>query len=468
MAGILACGAYIPRFRLGRETAGWGSPLEKAVGNFDEDSVTLAVAAAQDCLRGLDRSQIDALYFATTTPPYLEQQGSAIIAEALDLRPNIFAADITGNLRGGTLALRAALDAVLAGSARQALVVASDCRMSAPRGELERSLGDGAAAVLVGRDSGVAEVVASHTLTEHMLDTWRTPQDTFIRSWEDRFIIEEGYQRVVPQVVSEFSQKTGVVPKDIAKVALYAPDARRHQDMARRLGFRTEQVVDPLFGKVGNTGAAFTLMLLVSALETAKPGERILAVSYGDGGDAYLFQATERVGEVKQNRRLVSRYVEAKRILPTYETYTRWREVWVSEAARRPPPPVPSVSALWREKEENIRFYGSRCNACGYIQYPPQRVCTKCQAADQMTPIRLAETYGTVFTYSMDYLAGTIDTPLVLAVVNFEGGGRWLGMMTDREINEVRIGLPVELTFRKLRTVGGVHNYYWKCMPVRA
>jgi hydroxymethylglutaryl-CoA synthase len=73
-----------------------------------------------------------------------------------------------------------------------------------------------------------------------------------------------------------------------------------------------------------------------------------------------------------------------------------------------------------------------------------------------------------VFTYSMDYLAGTIDTPLVVAVVNFEGGGRWLGMMTDREISEVRIGMPVELTFRKLRTVGGVHNYYWKCMPVRA
>jgi hydroxymethylglutaryl-CoA synthase len=468
MAGILACGAYIPRFRLGKETAGWGSPLEKAVANFDEDSITMAVAAAQDCLRGLDRSQVDALYFATTTPPYLEQQASALIAEALDLRPTVFATDITNTLRGGTIALRAALDAVMAGSARQALVVAADSRMSAPRGEWERSLGDGAAAVLVGREGGGAEILASHTMTEHMLDTWRTPQDLFVRSWEDRFIAEEGYQRVVPQVVSEFSQRHGVVPKDIDRVALYAPDARRHQDMARRLGFRPEQVVDPLFGKVGNTGAAFTLLLLVSALETAKPGDRILAVGYGDGGDVFLLRATEGVERVRSNRRLVSRHVEAKCILPTYETYARWREVWVSEAARRPPPPMPSVSALWREKEANIRFYGSRCNACGYTQYPPQRVCTKCQAVDQMTPVRLAETYGTVFTYSMDYLAGTIDTPLVVAVVNFEGGGRWLGMMTDREISEVRIGMPVELTFRKLRTVGGVHNYYWKCMPVRA
>ena len=72
-----------------------------------------------------------------------------------------------------------------------------------------------------------------------------------------------------------------------------------------------------------------------------------------------------------------------------------------------------------------------------------------------------------MFTYSMDYLAGTIDNPLVITVVNFEGGGRILCMMTDRELDEVQVGMPVEMSFRKLRVVNGVHNYYWKSIPVR-
>lgn len=467
MVGITAFGAYVPRYRLGRETAGWGIPIEKAVCNFDEDSVTMAVAAGQDCLRGLDRRQVDALYFATTSSPYLEQQGAALVAEALDLRKDIFATDITNNLRAGTIALRMAADAVAAGSARQALVVAADSRLGAPRGDLERSLGDGAAATLLSRDDVAAELLGSHSITEHMLDTWRTPAEPFVRAGEDRFITEEGYQRLLPQAVQEFLGKQQLRPQEFAKLCLFAPDARRHSDMSRRLGFKPEQVQDPLFGKVGNTGAASTLMLLVGALEGAKPGDRVLAAGYGDGADAYAFQVTDRVEAARKGKRGVQRQVQAKRLIANYEIYTRWRDLWTSEAARRPAPPTPSVSALWREKDQNLRLYGARCNACGYTQYPPQRVCTRCQAKDNATPVRLAETPSTVFTYSMDYLAGTVDIPLVIAVINFQGGGRMLTMMTDRELEEVKVDMPVEMTFRKLRTVAGIHNYYWKSMPVR-
>ena len=159
--------------------------------------------------------------------------------------------------------------------------------------------------------------------------------------------------------------------------------------------------------------------------------------------------------------------MESKAVLPSYETYARWRDVWSSDAARRPPPAVPSVTALWRESEQNLRLYGARCNRCGSTQYPPQRVCAECLARDDAEPVRLSDRKGTVFTYSMDYLAGTTDTPLVITVVNFEGGGRMLCMMTDRELDEVRVGMPVEMSFRKLRVVGGIHNYYWKSAPVR-
>ena len=90
MVGIAAYGAYVPRFRLGASTTGWNAGTERSVANFDEDSVTMAVAAGLDCLRGRDRQSVDGLIFATTTPPYAEKQCAAIIAEALDLRRDIF------------------------------------------------------------------------------------------------------------------------------------------------------------------------------------------------------------------------------------------------------------------------------------------------------------------------------------------------------------------------------------------
>ena len=478
MAGIAAYGAYVPKYRLGDETQGWNSPQERAVANFDEDSVTMAVAAGRDCLRGHDRAEIDGLLFASTTPPYAEKQCAAIVATALDLRRDLFTADITGVLRAGTAGLRSALDAVVAGSARRVLVIASDHRQGTPRGEIERNSGDGAAALLIANDAVIAQWEGSHSITENMLDSWRSAGDPFVRSWEDRFATEEGLERLVGEAVRGFFQKQSIAPADVAKIALYAPDARRHAQLAHNLGFHTEQVQDPLFGRLGNTGAAFPLMLLTQALADAGPEQLIMLVSYGDGSDVLAFRTTSAVGRpppkglgqkgMGQKGMGLKGHLESKRVLESYEVYARWREVWpTDDAARRPAPASPSVTALWREEEKNLRFHGEKCNSCGYIQYPPQRVCVNCQARDDASPVPLSERAGTVFTYSMDYIAGATDTPLVIAVVDFEGGGRALCMLTDRQVDEVSVGMPVEMSFRKLRVVNGIHNYYWKAVPRR-
>jgi 3-hydroxy-3-methylglutaryl CoA synthase len=468
MVGIKAFGAYVPRYRLGKDTAGWGSSSEKAVANFDEDSVTMAVAAGMNCLKGVDRGAIDGILFATTSPPYVEKQCAAIIATALDLRRDIFAADITGVLRAGTTALKMGMDSVSAGSARQVLVIASDARLATPRGEMERNLGDGAGAILLAQDGVAATIEGVHSITENMLDMWRSQGDSFVRSWEDRFMNEEGLERILPDAVGGFMQKYDLTPKDFSRVAFYSPDARRHSQLGRRMGLAPEQMQDPLFGKVGNTGAAYPLMLLISALEESADGDLLLTASYGDGSDVLSFRVNEGI-EALRDRLGVSRQVESKAVLPSYETYARWRDVWTSDAAaRRPAPASPSVTALWRESDQNIRLYGARCNQCRSIQYPPQRVCTICQAKDDSEPFRLSDQRGTVFTYSMDYLASTTDTPLVITVVNFECGGRMLCMMTDRELDELQVGMPVQMSFRKLRVVNGIHNYYWKSTPVRA
>ena len=467
MPGISAYGAYVPRYRLGAETDGWDSAGQRSVANFDEDSVSMAVAAAIDCLNGREREEIDGLLFSTTTPPYAEKQCASIIATALDLRRDIFTADITDVLRAGTTALKSALDSVAAGSAKNVLVVASDNRQGAPKGEAERNSGDGAVAFIISEDAVIAEQAGSYTITENMMDTWRSAGDQFVRSWEDRFAIEEGLERIMGEAVSGFMEKEGVSVKDVAKLALYSPDARRHGQLARHLGFQPEQVQDPLFGRMGNTGAAFPLMLLAGALEDGSPGQLLLTVAYGDGSDVLGFRTTSKIGE-RGHGLGVSGFLDSGQVLDSYETYAKWRNVWLTDSSsRRPNPQSPSVTALWRESDQNIKFHGGVCNQCGYVQYPPQRVCVECQSRDDSTPIRLSDKLGTVFTYSLDYLAGTVDTPLAVVVVDFEPGGRVLCMMTDREVGEVQIGMPVQMSFRKLRVVNGIHNYYWKAVPLR-
>jgi 3-hydroxy-3-methylglutaryl CoA synthase len=468
MVGIRSAGAYIPKYRLGKETAGWRAPGEKAVANFDEDSVTMAVAAGADCLRGIDRAEVDSILFATTTAPYLEKQNAALVAAALDLRHDISSADITNVLRAGTTAIRIAVESISAGSAKNVLVVAADARLAVPRDPMEPAIGDGAAALLISKNNVFAEIQGGHYVTDSMLDVWRAGDDSFVRSWEDRFVIEEGLMRVLPEAAAAFMTKNGLNPADFSKAIYYSNDARRHVQLAKQMGFKEEQVQNPLYGVVGNTGAAFPLMLLVAALEEAKAGDRLLVAGYGDGADVFSIVVNESAGKAKDGHRGVKGHVESKRLLKTYDEYTRWRELMTTAAARRPPLPTPSVSALWRETDKNIRLHASRCNSCGYLQYPPQRVCIKCMSKDSFDPVRLSDKRAEVFTYSMDYVAGTPDVPLVVTVVNFDGGGRMICMMTDREVEDVKVGLPVEMSFRKLHTVGGVHNYYWKSTPIRA
>ena len=113
MVGIVAYGGYVPRYRLNRGLAyqvmGWLNPAnianaagERAVANFDEDAITMAVAAANDALTGIEREKIDAVYFASTSMPYKERLNAGIVAAALGANDHIRAADFSGGIKAGT------------------------------------------------------------------------------------------------------------------------------------------------------------------------------------------------------------------------------------------------------------------------------------------------------------------------------------------------------------------------------
>jgi hydroxymethylglutaryl-CoA synthase len=469
MVGISAYGTYIPLWRIRRDLISAGKTGEKAVASFDEDSVTMAVAAGENCLADMDRQSIDGLFFASTTSPYKEKLVSTIIAAALDLPKEILTADFTNSLRSGTIAMKSAMDSVNAGSAKQIMVVASDCRLGAPGSDFEHSCGDGAAAFVIGNKNIVAGVEGFHSTFSEIMDVWRADGDQFIRSGEDRFVQSQGYQKVVPPTATTLMKQKNLTPKDFAKAIINGSTSRRQRDVCGTIGFDLKtQVQDGLLDTVGNTGVALAPMLLAYALEQAKPDQLFLVSNYGDGCDAFILKTTELVGKVR-NKMSVKDQLLAKRMLPDYKTYLEWRGLLTIQRLSRPLVAPISVAALWRDQHHILPFHGVKCQVCGTIQYPPQRVCSKCHTKDEFDVVRLSDRRGTIFTYSLDYLSSGIEPPPVaITVFDFEGGGRAQLMMTDRFLGEVKIGMSVEMTFRKYFSHEGIHNYIWKTMPVRS
>jgi len=474
MVGITSYGAYIPIYRLSRAdiSRSWGGaaiPGEKAVANFDEDSITMAVAAARDCMKGIDVSKIDSLYFASTSSPYKEKQAAATIAAVLDMKPEIFSMDISQSLRAGTNAITTAMDSINSNSAKNSLVCAADIRLGLPNGPREFAYGDGAAAFTLGKDKIIATIDGRYSVSDVIIDVWRSDKDTFVRSWEDRFVKEKGYNKIVYDAVSGALKKYQLEPKDFSKAIFYSPDGRAVASVATKLGFDIKtQIQDTMYDTIGNTGTALAPMLLIAALEQAKPGDKLLLASYGDGCDVFILTVTPEIENIQaKNKRGIKVHLQSKKMLPSYEKYLRWRDIISVEPPPRPPLQVPSAVALWRDRKRGLALYGSKCKNCGLPQYPAQRICIKCQAKDNFEDYCFANRKAELFSFSHDNLAPAIDPPVTLSVVNFEGGGRIQCDMTDRDIEEVKVGMPVEMTFRKIRYTGGIYDYWWKCMPIR-
>ena len=467
MVAIASYGVYIPLYRLARQEMGkaWSIPSvpgERSVASGDEDSITMAVAAGIECLAGIDPASIDAVYFATTTAPYAEKQCATVIASVLDLRRDIFAADFTDTIRAATVALRAAHDAIESGSANNVLVVAADNRPAEPETMWEQILGDGAGAVLLSRE-GPATVRGFHSVTSGAIGPWRRTSDRYVRTFEPKVDTQQGYIAPMVGAAKAVAEKEGVSPKDISKAVLSAGDPRSHMTLGRQLGFEMPQLQDTGFLLLGHTGTPQVLMMLAAALDGAQAGDRLLVGNYGDGADAFLVEVNEAFPALPGKKNFQN-YLLTKRMLPSYNAYVALRELM--ERERFAPRTSPVI--LWRDSKMALPLYGARCRKCGTVQYPIPRVCVECGTKDELDEVKLARK-GTVFTFTLDHLVGGgyADIPIPRIVTDLEEGGRLFLQMTDCDPSEVKIGMPVELTFRYLHDGSGYHNYYWKCQPVR-
>jgi 3-hydroxy-3-methylglutaryl CoA synthase len=467
MAGIVGFGTYVPRYRLTRELVAkqWEQPSmggEKAVAAHDEDSLTLAVNAALHALPD-GAAGVEAIYFASTTPPFREKQSAATVAAVLDAGAGVRTADITDSLRAGTVALRAALDAVQAG-ARRALVCTGDCRMGAPDTHAEQNYGDAGAALVLGGagEPVVAEIIGAYTQTEEFHGTWRTEAQDFVHAFPGAFETKFGYAPFVIGAIQGLLKQTGTDPATIAKAVIAAPQPRALAGIAKALRLDAKkQVQDTLWTLLGDTGAAQPLLLLAGALEQAAPGELILLVGYGDGADAMLLRTTDAVAGYQTAVSLFAQ-IERKRLLRSYGKYARFRKLFKREAATDD---LTTPVVLFRDRRTILSLHGGRCPACGTVQFPRNRVCIECGHRDGLEEHKLARR-GTLFTFTNDYIHESPDTPTSHGVVELDGGGRMYVQLADVEPDQVEVDMPVELTFRKYHEGSGLPNYFWKARPV--
>jgi len=462
LVGIVDYATYVPVYRLRREIIAeqWcarSAGGRKAVSNFDEDSLTLAYETAWSLVGR--NAPVGALYFASTTSPYWQRACSSLIAAACDLPDELDTMDFGGTVRAGTAALRAAFNSVAAGTNRKVIVTAADVRDGAPESPEEQTFGDAAAAVVVGQEGVIAEVIAQTSRSDDFFDEWRRDRDACVTAIASRYAVERGYEANVVAAAQQILRMANLKPADVKYLALSSPDGRAHIKAARKLGFDTGQLVDVPLEDVGITGTAMSLALLCAALDRAEAGALILVVGYGDGADAVLLRMTGQRPKRAEHPGNGNASIE----IPSYAMYRKLRDF-----NRRGPEDGAVISNVMFEQEErqNIRLHAGRCSSCGTVQFPFAPVCAKCHVRNVLKEVPMARC-GAIFTFTKDYLYAGPTQPTVMAVIELGDGARFYCQMTDVEPQKVRIGMPVNLTLRRLKDGGGMHHYYWKCRPAQ-
>ncbi len=465
MRGVISAAGYVPYRRLQRAEVkaffgSGGGRGTRSVASYDEDTTTMGVEAARQALRSTE-VRPSALWFATADPAYLEKTNATTIHAALRFDSDITALDMGGAVRSGVGSLLAALR-----SRDPILVVSSDIRVGLPTGADESVQGDGAAAILVGDDTDgpvIAEYLGGAQRTEEFIDRWRTPGDPRPRQWEERF----GETKLLPLTDEAWNaalKAAGVNADQVDVTIVTGPHTRAVKGAGGKLG--AKQIADDLSATVGQTGTTHPALLLANVLETATPGQVIALVSLSDGVDAAIFRTTDAIAQYRADRPVAMQVATAADI--PYGKFLTWRQIITVEPPRRPEPDRISASVSGRTEEWKYAFVGSRDRSSGALHLPPARISRDGDAQDDMDAAPMADVRGTIATFTIDRIAYSPSPPIVFAIVDFAGGGRLPVELCDVEADSLAMGQQVEMTFRRLFTADGIHNYFWKARPVRA
>lgn len=490
MPGITAFGGYVPRLRLSRQAIAaahsWSDPAIKARGkgersfcNWDEDTVTMGVEAARDCLgegsEGQPAGSPDAIYFASTTFPFVERQNAGILATALGLDGDCMALDLTGSQRAGTTALLQALAAVAGGQVEDALVVVSDQRRAKASSAGEFAYGDGAAAVRVSADDGLLRFRGGHSVTVDFVDHFRAEGEAFEYTWEERWIRDEGLAKIVPPAITRALAKAGVSADDVAHFCMPSTIGRAVAGIARSAGIADAAVRDNLHGGLGECGCAHALVMLLHALEgDVEPGDIIVVAAFGQGCDVLVFEATAALtAQVPAGRLGIRGALAAGKSTDNYQQYLAFNDLITLEKGMRAERDdyKTALTVTYRKRDMLLGLVGGRCTRCGTLQFPRTDVCVnpQCRAHHTQEPYAFRDEPAQVLTWSADYLTYIPNPPSHYGMITFDNGGRFMTDFTDVDVGDLEVGTRVRMMFRikSVDSLRGFVRYFWKAVPVR-
>ncbi|MCG2633795.1 MAG: OB-fold domain-containing protein [Gammaproteobacteria bacterium] len=482
MAGITAFGGYVPRLRLEHKAIAdahsWYDPsvakrakAERSMCNWDEDSITMAVEAARDCLQGIN-SAPTSLYLASTSLPFSDRQNAGIVVEALHLGEATAVMDVTASQRAGTSALMQALDAATGTPGSQRLVIGSEHRKSRAGSPQELNFGDGACALLVADQNPLLEYIGGHAITVDFVDHFRAEHEDYDYPWEDRWIRDEGYAGIAPRAVQGALEKHGLRADQIDHLIMPGLAGKAAGLVAKKSGIAAEAAYTGLHTECGDTGSAHALVMLAHALEGAvKPGERVMVVGFGQGCDVLLFKATPALASYRPGTgirgALANRQAETSyQKFLTFNDTVEWEKGMRGERDNRT-----ALTVLYRKRGMLLGLVGGRCTACGTPQIPQGDICVnpECHADSQLEPYNFREERAKILSWSADYLTFTKSPPSHYGMITFDNGGRFMTDFTDVEPGEIEVGDPVRMVFRikAFDTQRGFVRYFWKAVPVR-
>ena len=335
--GLVGYGAYVPRYRLPAtevarvwaEGAGALPIKEKAVPGLDEDVATMSIEAARNAVARarVDPSQIRAVWVGSESHPYAVKPTSTLVAEAIGAVPNTMAADWQFACKAGTEAVQAAIGFIGSGMANYALAIGMDTAQGRPGDALEYTAGAGGAAFLLGpAEESLAVFEGSYSYVTDTPDFWRRQYEKYPEHGQ-RFTGEPAYFKHTTAAGQKLMELTGTTAPDFRYVVFHQPNVKFPQRAGKLLGFTDKQIKTGLLvGVIGNTYAGSAMIGLTAVLDEAKPGDRILLVSFGSGAgsDAFALRVTEAITE-RQGRAPKTQDYIARRTLIDYATYARFR-----------------------------------------------------------------------------------------------------------------------------------------------
>lgn len=341
MAGIVGYGAYIPvgRIKTSEISKVWGEDadriekglgiIEKAVAGIDEDTATISVEAARNAMlrAGISPEELGALYVGSESHPYAVKPTATIVAEAIAAVPSLTAADLEFACKAGTAGFQMCMGFVESGMMKYGMSIGADTAQGRPGDALEYSAGSGGAAYVFGKNGdSLAIIDATYSYTTDTPDFWRRQKADY-PSHGGRFTGAPAYFKHVIGATNGLMEKTNMKVDEFDHVVFHQPNAKFPLQAATKLGIETEKLkLGLLTPVIGNTYSGAVPLGLSAVLDVAKPGDTILATSFGSGAgsDAFAITVTNKIEEKRDLVPKTHDYIENKVYLD-YATYLKFR-----------------------------------------------------------------------------------------------------------------------------------------------